>query len=158
MQNTNFINRLKEIARPLARSLALPETEDPRVLQAASMLLESQAIDFIHLFGNPPEIFDLSDKHHISLRQFQSKIRWARADDQTLSQGTLQHCRKQAALRGKNIRPEDEVSILNSPLDKAAFLLADGQVDAVVAGCVASTAEVIRAVLRGVFSAKVPPY
>ncbi len=147
---STFVRKLRQDARSAGRSLALPESTDPRVLDAAHHLLSFGTARFIQLFGEQDQILEIAKQNGIALSAYRQAIRWADPNDSELAQKTLEHFKQRSEARGKTLSEEDLRTIPHSPLDQAAYLLADGTVDAVVAGCVATTAEVIRSALRGV--------
>lgn len=147
---STFVRKLRQDARNAGKSLALPESTDPRVLDAAYHLLSFGSARFIQLFGEQDQILEIAKKHGIALGSYRQALRWAEPGDEVLAQKTLQHFETRGKERGKALSAEDIQRIPHSPLDQAAYLLADGSVDAVVAGCVSSTADVIRSALRGV--------
>lgn len=145
-----FVRKLRQDARNLGRSLALPESTDPRVLEAAYHLLSFGSARFIQLFGDQDHILDIAKQNGIALGSYRQALHWAQPSDRQLQDNTREHFKSRAEARGKPL-PDDELEkIAQSPLDQASYLLAESHVDAVVAGCVATTADVIRAALRGV--------
>jgi phosphate acetyltransferase len=147
---STFVRKLRQDARNLGRVLALPESTDPRVLEAAWQLLSFGAAQAIQLFGEPDHILEIAKQNGISLHSYRQALRWAQPSDRSLLENTRAHFESRAASRGKPLPASELDSLAHSPLEQAAYLLASGQVDAVVAGCVATTADVIRAALRGV--------
>ncbi|MGH8530385.1 MAG: phosphate acyltransferase [Nevskiales bacterium] len=130
---TDFLDRLRQHAAARPRRVLLPESQDPRVLEAARQLA-AHKLAMPVLLSTPAapvpgaEIFsDQSDA-----------AQWQQSVDDTLAvllapQGT-------AAIEAAR----------REPLMRAAVLLRLGYVDAVVAGSVATTAQVLRCGLRGV--------
>lgn len=142
-QTTNpFIQRLLDLNRKNPKKLVLPESDDARVVAAAEVLLREKVVSRLFLFG--PE--------NKALASYAQSIEWLRAD--SLVAGAAASIRAQAAARGKNFDDKELLAIAGQRLDQAAYLLSSGQADAVVSGCVHTTADVIRAALRGVGLAK----
>jgi len=114
--------------------LALPESTDPRVLAAADRLLSGGTMETIWLFSERDETLKIAENSGIDLTLWEgerspvkgARIRWA-----------LQECPEKAA-SGMGI------------LHQACELLYEGVVDAVVAGSIAATRDVIRAAISGV--------
>ncbi|WP_141731959.1 phosphate acyltransferase [Oligoflexus tunisiensis] len=150
VEASTFVRKLRQDARNLGRVLALPESTDPRVLEAAWQLLSYGAARCIQLFGEPEQILEIAKKNGIALHSYRQALRWSQPSDATLIQNTREHFAARAAARGKPLPAHELDALAQGPLEQAAFLLATDQVDAVVAGCVATTADVIRAALRGV--------
>lgn len=122
MSHTSFIDSVIERCRYKKGHLALPESEDSRLLKAAGQLLEKQCVGALTLFTpKEPTLAQAADLG-VDLRKYEDKVRWADVD---------------AAGEA-------------SPLALAAKMLSDGSVDAVLAGAVATTAQVIRAGITGV--------
>ncbi len=145
-QNNKFINDLVVRSRAKGGRLALPEGEDPRVIEATKMLLETDALRSITLFGRLEEV-----KRALAAQKLQNdKISVVDTDDHGVRTATLAHFQAKAAEKGKAVPPGEAAELGHSPLNQAAYYLATGKVDAVVAGCAHTTADVIRASLKGV--------
>ena len=130
--------------------VALPESSDPRVIQATEELLASGAAQSVTLLTAPETLKAAGQKLGIDLFRWGQRLRLLNPNDQELQNATARHMMARAEARGKSL-PEDQVQgWARSPLDQAAYLLGSKQVDGVVAGCVETTAAVIRAALRGV--------
>jgi len=147
---SSFVRKLRHDARSLGQILALPESTDPRVLEAAWQILSYGSARYIQLFGEPDQILDIAKRNGIALQSYRQAVRWSLPSDQDLIQKTQEHFQNRASARGKPLTESEVHTIGQSPLEQSAYLLSTGQVDAVVAGCVAPTADVIRAALRGV--------
>jgi phosphotransacetylase len=102
--------------------IALPETADPRIQQAARILEDSAGVDVV-----------LVDEQAARNREA----------------FTRDVIRERALHRNKSAS-DAQLSKASEPLYTAGALLQRGEVDAVVAGAVSTTAEVIRAVLATV--------
>ncbi len=150
IQISPFLQQLTRLCRERPRRLALPESDDVRVLRAAADLLEAKAAQSVWLFGAAPELLAKAEAVGINLHSHVESIRWVHPSDPVFRSATRDHLAAFAGKRGKVLSAAvlDEAS--SSRLDQAAYLLASEQVDAVIAGCVHTTAEVIRAALRGV--------
>lgn len=145
MEATNpFIEKILLRCRTEKRRLAFPEGDDPRVLEAARILLEDQVLSELWLFGTPKilqkGLDDLSDKRLVLI-----DVR-----DPSLILATRNHFEERARKRGKPLTQEESAKVGDSALNQAAMYLAEGRIDAAVAGCMHTTADVIRATLKGV--------
>jgi phosphate acetyltransferase len=147
---SSFVRKLRQDARSLGRILALPESTDPRVLDAAWQILSYGSARAIQLFGEPDHILGIAKQNGIDLQNYRQALRWSLPSDQDLVRETQAHFKTRAISRGKPLSESETEALGQSPLEQAAYLLSTGRVDAVVAGSVAPTAEVIRAALRGV--------
>lgn len=101
------------------KKISLPEGNDDRV-RKASQILKSE-LGILSILGNPTEAEKNKEK-------------------------TLEIMQKIAQKKGKNLSPKIE-SFANDTTFEGGAMLARGEVDAVVSGCVNSTAHVIRAAL-----------
>ncbi|MBC7532819.1 MAG: phosphotransacetylase [Oligoflexus sp.] len=141
-----FVAQLISRCRSQGARLALPEGDDPRVVTAAGLLLETGALAAILLFGKKDKIEALLKAAKIS----DPTIQIIDAEDQDLASKTLSHFESRARAKDKEIAADERAALGSSVLNQAAYYLAEGKVDAVVAGCAHTTANVIRASLKGV--------
>lgn len=111
------------LSRASGALVALPEGEDPRV-QQASLLLQREA-------------------------NVQSRLLTSASVGEAEIRLTAAVLHASAARKGKSAS-EETLACKNDPLFLAGALLEQGQVDAVVGGAVATTSQVIRAVLNTV--------
>ncbi|MBC7660921.1 MAG: phosphotransacetylase [Chitinophagaceae bacterium] len=142
----DFIPHLVARASPKNARLALPEGEDPRVIEAARLLLETGAPEEILLFGKVAVI----ERLLASVKLSDPRLRIIDSDDPGLHEETLAHFRTRAQAKGKDIDATEQLILGRSVLNQAAYYLASGKADAVVGGCVHTTGDVIRASLKGV--------
>lgn len=147
---SRFSERLLTLNRLQPRRLALPESDDPRVLAAAAQLLREGVASEVVLFGEPDSILALAKQQSLPLSRYEKNLIWARRDFPSLAAATSEHVAKNLSARGKSLPAEELEVIGQQRLDQAAYLLASDQVSAVVAGCHHTTADVIKAALRGV--------
>lgn len=148
--SSRFYNRLLTLCRLHPKRLAFPESSDPRVLAAAFQLLKEECATEISLFGEANQILALAKQQGISFARYEKQINWSAP---SLVEETAAHIAGRLAARGRTLADTELKALATQPLDQAAYLLASDQVDAVIAGCVHTTAEVIRAALRGVGTA-----
>jgi phosphate acetyltransferase len=130
---TGIIEQLRAQAAARPRRVLLPESQDPRVLEAARQLVaESLAI---------PVLFSPPSTPLAGIEVFSEQpgaTQWQQRVDQMLG----------GILLSKGPDAIDEAR--RNPLMRAAVLLRLGYADAVVAGSIATTAEVLRCGIRGV--------
>lgn len=126
------LNGLRELAVQQPRRILLPEGEDPRVLEAARRLADQGLARPVLLSTPDPAI-----EHAAVLAQEADAEQWQARVEQALTE----------RLGGKGEKVLQEA--LQNPLMHAATLLRLGYVDGVVAGSLATTAEVLRCGLRG---------
>ncbi|RZA25330.1 MAG: phosphotransacetylase [Proteobacteria bacterium] len=138
-----FVQKLLEMARAEKGRLALPEGDDPRVIEAAKSLLKADVLSELWLFGKASEIAT-------ALANSDKRLKLVEASDETVITQTRNHFEERARAKGKALTAEESAVIGTSVLNQAAMYLAQDKVDAVVAGCAHTTADVIRATLKGV--------
>ena len=132
MKPANFIETLFERARAFSWSIALAESEDPRVQTAARELGVAGVCREIWMWGNPAHIGSIHERCH-----------WTTIDIH--EEGVYEALRHRLAEK----YPEAQLRMwARSPLYQAVWLLSQGKVDSVLAGAVAPTSEVIRAGLH----------
>ncbi|MEM8681423.1 MAG: phosphate acyltransferase, partial [Planctomycetota bacterium] len=127
------LERLRQTARERQSCVVFPETSDERVLQAAQLFADQELGTALLL--NPPETFEP-----------RPGLRALRQEDVLEECATrLVELRKHRGMTVEQAREE-----LRNPLLVAALLVRLGHAAAAVAGSVASTADVLRAALRGI--------
>ena len=126
---SSLLSDLRQRARGLNQRIALPESADERVLDAAARAAESGLVRPIlvsaHALDAPTGVEVLVPSHDERLSEMAAEI---------------------AADRDR--RPEEILERLHDPLHYACALVRDGRADAAVMGAVATTAETLRAALR----------
>ncbi len=133
------IEQCIERARGLGKSLVLPEGNDPRVVQAANMIVANGVAKKVIVLGSPDEIakacreagvakcdFDLCDYRNDPL--------FARFSDE------LYQMRK-----AKGVTEEQACKMLESRIYFGAMMTRNNLVDGLVAGSIASTPDMLRA-------------
>lgn len=134
----NFLDEMKMRAKQNKKTIVLPETSDERILKAAQIVLSENIADLI-LIGNREKI--LAQGYDLSSAKFIEQIDNAQ---------TLDLANKLYELRkNKGMTLEDAKDLLlNDPLYFAVMLVKDGIADAMVAGAINSTANVLRPALQ----------
>lgn len=100
--------------------IALPDSDDPRILKAAALLLEEGSVSQVTLFGNQTALIKNATDIGLDFHRLGHSLQFVPADSSEVA------------------------------LSLAAELLSKGGVDAVVAGNRSTTAQVIRAGISGV--------
>ncbi|MDE3167335.1 MAG: phosphate acetyltransferase [Acidobacteriota bacterium] len=132
---TEFMSGLIERARKLKKTIAFPEGNDPRVLEAAARLARDGVVKPV-LIGtrpaNAPEGVEFVDP----------------AANARLAEkyAALYHERR----RAKGVTPVEAAAIAKKPLYFASLMVGAGDADGSVGGAVNSTAETVRAALHAV--------
>jgi phosphate acetyltransferase len=135
----NFIDKQKQTANKLQKTLVLPEGYEPRTLQAGRVVLDEKLAAKVILLGKPGQIEEVAKANNINLAGF------------TLvnpSQSPLleEYANEYYELRkAKGVSPEQAKTDIQDNLRFGAMMLRKGAVDALVAGADHSTADVLMA-------------
>ncbi len=141
----SFIDVIKERAKSEKKKIVLPETGDPRTLEAADTVLREGIADII-LVGNEEEILSRAEGLDLSKACFVDPNNCERLNTYIES---LCEARK-----SKGLLPEDAKEILlSNPLFFGATMVRAGDADGMVAGAVNSSANVLRSALQVVKTA-----
>lgn len=145
----SILSTIKSKAKDLKKRVILPEAErDIRVIRAANILEENGIAEPL-LVGDEKEISSLAEKHNVSLPE---EIVVIPVNDPSTEDEKFEFFKEK--LSHKNPTEEQINALCADPLYTAGWLLEKGEADTVVAGSIASTADVIRAALRTVGVAK----
>lgn len=117
-----FVDELRKKCQAEPARIGFPDSEDPRIWSVADQLLKEKSVREVVLFTRKAETTQAAHQYGVDLAKHGDKLRFS----------------GEAA--------DSRVGRLNA----AAELLNQGKVDAVIAGNVATTAEVIRAGIGGV--------
>ncbi len=126
-------------ARQGAKKLVLPEGQDPRVVTAANMIIEGKVASEVIVLGSEAEIAAACAKAGISERKFQCLDHLA-CDFFEKYAEQFKETRKK-----KNISIEQAREAVKSRIFFAALMTRNNMVDGLVAGSIASTADMLRA-------------
>lgn len=145
----SIISTIRSKAKELKKRVLLPEAErDIRVIRAANILEENGIAEAI-LIGERENIEALAEKNNVLIAD---EITILPVNDSETEEEKYSFFEKQLA--HKNPTTDQIKALCNDPLYTAGWYLEKGEADAVVAGSVASTADVIRGALRTVGVAK----
>lgn len=134
---SSVIEELRSRASERPRRILLPETQDPRILEAASFI-QQRNLAIPVVLGRP----DLSTKDALS------RFEVIKSNDSQFVDACAQQLFENRQHKGLCL--EAATKAVEDPLLYAALLVKIGAVDGAVAGSVASTSSVIRAALHGV--------
>jgi len=136
-----IVDSLRQRARALRKTVALPETEDDRTFYATATALDAGICDVV-LVGNPDHIAQRLAALSVSLDAVQIV-------DPTAAE-TIERCAQVYIEARPHESPttEEARQIVADPLYCAACLLQMGEIDATVAGAAHPTSEVLRPLLR----------
>ncbi len=135
-----FRHQISKIARQNPRRIVLPEGEEPRTLEAATICVE-RGIAIPVLLGNRETIHDIAHRNAIALPK-----------DITILDPTECAHRYVAPMmelrKHKNLTKEQAVSRLENNITLGTMMLAEGEVHGLVSGAIHSTADTIRPALQ----------
>jgi phosphate acetyltransferase len=138
-----LIHNIRNKASGRKNNIIFPETEDIRVIKAASELI-NKSLTTVTLIGDEQQIkksaatagIDLEGVHFLNFESEPNK-------DEMINYLAEKNSRK-------NLSREDSFHLLKQPLIYAAVNVALGKADAAVAGSIATTGDVIKAGLTGI--------
>jgi phosphate acetyltransferase len=131
----DFIAGLRARAGRTRARIALPEAHDPRVVAAATALRRGHIAEPV-LLGDPGASLDEARRAGFDVLDAGTDPRVARVEEDLLVRRAQ-----------KGLRRDEAATLARRALLLAANMVRHGEVDGSVAGCVTTTAEVIRAAL-----------
>ena len=144
----NIIDRIKERALENKKTIILPETEDIRTLKAASLVKREGFADVI-LIGNDKEINDLAKQYDIDL----SNILIIDPENSDKTDELIKEFYELRKSKGMTLEEAKNI-ITTNYLYFGDMLVKLGYADGLVAGAVNSSANVLRAALQTIKTAK----
>jgi phosphate acetyltransferase len=136
---TLLAKRLIDVAARNPAAVGFPEGEDDRIPEAARLLIDWGVVSSVHYWSSKNSLWK---DGHLGL--------CVQQNPQDLWNDTFKHV-QQKLLAKKKLVPDDDIRKLAlNPLYQAGTQLACGEVDVVLAGSIATTADVIRAALATV--------
>lgn len=133
------IEKFAERARSVARTIVLPEGQDPRVVTAANKAVEAGVVKSIIVLGTEAELTASCAEAGISERKFECLDYLASPLLEEFSQ-ELYEKRK-----AKGLEIEKARKMMTSRIYFGAMMCRRGLADGLVAGSIASTADMLRA-------------
>ncbi len=138
----NLLEDIRQRAKKLGKTIALPEGDEERTIQAADIILR-EGIAKIILLGNPLKINELVKQYnlqHIDKAQIIDPLTYDKKDELA---DIMVELRKH-----KGMTKEKALEQLKSPYYLATLLIKAGLADGMVAGANAPTADTIRPALQ----------
>ncbi len=129
---------IKEKARQKNRRVVLPEGTEPRVIQAAKIII-AEKIARVTLLGDRSEIGKLAGEHGLDLSALEA-INPAESPDFDEYVAEFMELRKK-----RNISKDEAAETIKKPLFFGAMLVRHDKADASVAGSINTTGDVLRA-------------
>lgn len=145
MNTQTFVSQLIESCRTKPGTIILPEAHDVRTLEAAEFLRKEIANSQIILIGDPSIIEQKSSA--ILRKEFSNGVTIQNTSDQQLRHSVREHFQNLQRAKGRTPTEEQLVQVECDPLFQAGWLLSQDSTACVIAGAVATTAQVIRAAL-----------
>jgi len=137
----NVLEEIRNRAKSLKKTVALPEYDDERVLQAAEIAIRDQ-VAAIQLIGDPAIIEQKTKSLGISLTGVE-------IIDHKKDQQRAEYVRSLYELRkGKGLTPEQAEQWLDSSMYYACMMLYHDRIDGIVSGAALSSPDVIRPALQ----------
>lgn len=135
----NFVEEMKAKASEFQNSLVLPEGNEERTIQAASLIMAEKLAKSVTLLGNVDEIKKIASEKGIDLSQVE-----------VLDPATSSLCEEFAneyyeLRKKKGMTPEQAAIDIKDVLRFGAMMVRMGKADAIVAGALSATADVLRA-------------
>jgi len=138
----NLADKVRKHVEKKSSTIVFPETQDERVLRAASYLVNKN-ISSVILVGEQEEITKRAKKSGIVLN---SSIRYKNFRHFDENEKLVEEYYRRN--KHKEISSSQARTALQNPLFFGASLVANGYADGCVAGSIATTADVIRAAIR----------
>jgi phosphate acetyltransferase len=139
----DVLARIHAAARARPRHVVLPEGTEPRTVEAAARVA-STGLAKVTLIGPPDEIRAVAAARGVSL----GMVAVAGVPSGREADAAIRAYLERAARRG--VTPDEARNHMKDPLLWAASEVAAGRYDGMVAGARATTAETLRAALRGI--------
>ena len=135
----SVLNTLMERARKGAKVIVLPEGQDPRVVAAAAKAVAEKVVSRIIVLGTEAEISDACAKAGVAERKFETL-------DYLASPLMKEFVEEFTEMRkAKGMTPEKAAQTMKSRIYFGAMMCRRGLADGLVAGSIASTADMLRA-------------
>ena len=133
------IEKFAERARTVSRTIVLPEGQDPRVVKAANMAVDKKVVGKIIVLGTEEEISKACAEAGIAERKFECLDYLKSSLFEDFAQ-ELYEMRK-----AKGLEIEKARKMMSSRIYFGAMMCRRKMVDGLVAGSIASTADMLRA-------------
>ncbi len=134
----DFITKIRESAKKVQKTIALPEGEEERTLKAADIIL-SEGIAKLILYGDEGKIMKLAKEYGLK------HIDKARIINPLTYEGKEKIADIMVEIRKhKGMTKEKALEQLKSPYYLSTLMIKTGEVDGMVGGAIAATADTIR--------------
>ena len=133
------IDKFVERARSVSRTIVLPEGQDPRVIIAANKAIAEKVAGRIIVLGTEAEIAAACAEAKVTERNFETLDYLASAELQKFAD-EMYEMRK-----AKGVTPEKALKMVSNRIYFGAMMCRNKMADGLVAGSIASTADMLRA-------------
>jgi phosphate acetyltransferase len=138
----NLLDQIRFNARKYRQRIVLPESLEPRTLQAANLILNEHLASVI-LIGEKDEILDAARANHLD------HIEKATIVNPLTHEKKDQYIRLMVELRKhKGLTREEGSRLIENPLYLATLMIKNGDADGEVAGAMNATGDVLRPALQ----------
>ena len=137
----SLVDSIKQKAKAKGRTVVLPDSSDPRAIQATGKIM-AQGIAKVILVGDDKKIEALAKEHNVSLNGVQVINPQTSPDLKSFVEEFME-IRKE-----KGITAADARKAMSSPLFYGAMLVRHDKADASVAGSISTTGDVLRAAIQ----------
>lgn len=138
----NFVETMKDTARKLQRRLVLPEGTEPRMVQAARILIDEKLAASVTLIGSPDAVSGVAKEENVDLTGI-TILDPTGAPDRQAYADEYHELRKK-----KGMTAEEAFAQIVEPLKWGAMMVRKGDADAMVAGAENSTGNVLLAAFQ----------
>ena len=135
----DFVNIMKNKAKSGKKKLVLPEGTDPRIIKAARAIMDEQLATSVTLLGNVSDIKKIAETEKVDLGGINIIFPGTDADLNKYA-GEYYNLRKHKGMTEEQAKTE-----MADPLRWGSMMIRLGAADAMVAGVVNTTGEVLRA-------------
>ncbi|RMD97594.1 MAG: phosphate acetyltransferase, partial [Calditrichaeota bacterium] len=137
----NFLSQIKQRAASRRRTIVLPESQDPRVLEAAATLSRDRLVRVILVADeHTMEQAGMDGKLDLSAVEMSNAATHPAIEDFAYEFYELR--------KSKGVDREQARRLISQPLYFAAMLVRQGEADGMVAGSLATSGEVIKSALH----------
>ena len=147
---TAFQKSMVDLCKTKQASITLPESSDPRVLEATQNLLEKGCAKEVILLDSNGDLENIIKTNNYKIDLNDSRVITPQRDIADYMTKTKLCYSKYLEKKGRQVSEEALQKWAESPLNQAAAILDAGISDSALAGCVYNTSDVIRAALQGV--------
>ena len=138
----SFVDKMKRQARDFGNVLVLPESKEERTLKAARIIMDEKLVSRLILVGNKAEVENEAEKIGVKL----TGIDIIEPKTSPLLENAVSAYYEKR--KAKGLTKEQAIEEVVKDLGFGAMLVALGEADAMVAGALNTTADVLRAGLK----------